>query len=210
MDKIKYLKDNFVLFNGLSNVEIEHLLDGCDVCEYKYSPGEIIQSKATDSRIGIITKGRAVIRSGVNGVIINKIGKNDIFGVASLFDTPSHFTTIHAVTDCYVIGFDKDFIEYCIKNSPSFSLNYIELLSRKISFLNEKINAYTAKSAESKLYAYLLLLPRHGNTVELQSDMSTIAKMIGIGRATLYRSFEKLISSGTITKIDKNIILNEV
>ena len=40
--------------------------------------------------------------------------------------------------------------------------------------------------------------------------MSTIAKMIGIGRATLYRAFEKLEKNGTITKQDKKIILNEV
>ena len=198
------------MFKGLSLDEIERLLDDYSVTECKYSPGEIIQNNSSTKRVGIITKGKAVIRSGANGVIINKIGRNDIFGVASLFDTPCHFTTIRATTECNVIAFDKAFIEECVGNSPTFSLNYIELLSKKIGFLNEKINAYTAKSAESKLYAYLLLLPRNGNTVELSNDMSTIAKMIGIGRATLYRSFEKLINNGTITKIDKNIILNEV
>ena len=36
--------------------------------------------------------------------------------------------------------------------------------------------------------------------------MSTLAKMIGIGRATLYRAFEKLEFSGLIIKNDKNIL----
>ena len=71
--------------------------------------------------------------------------------------------------------------------------------------MNSKINAYTAKSAENKLYAYLLQLPREKNTVVLPTDMSTLAKMIGIGRATLYRAFEKLEFSGLIIKNDKNI-----
>jgi DNA-binding transcriptional regulator YhcF (GntR family) len=34
--------------------------------------------------------------------------------------------------------------------------------------------------------------------------------MIGIGRATLYRAFDKLEQNGTITKKEKIIILNEV
>ncbi len=210
MGKIKYLAENFILFNRMSYDEVEALLSEDCIVERKYSQGETIQNNINCSQIGIITKGKAIIRSGVNGVIINKIGKNDIFGVAALFDSPCHLTTVHAVTECTIICFEKPFIERCIEKSNIFALNYIEFLSKKINFLNKKINAYTAKSAENKLYAYLLVLPRDSNVIELQNDMSTIAKMIGIGRATLYRSFEKLIENGTITKIDKKIILNEV
>ena len=39
---------------------------------------------------------------------------------------------------------------------------------------------------------------------------STLAKMIGIGRASLYRSLEKLEGDGIIIRQDKRIILNEV
>ena len=41
-------------------------------------------------------------------------------------------------------------------------------------------------------------------------DMSTVAKMLGIGRATLYRAFDKLEQNGSIIKNDKKIIFNEV
>jgi hypothetical protein len=34
--------------------------------------------------------------------------------------------------------------------------------------------------------------------------------MLGIGRATLYRAFDKLEQNGTIIKKDKKIFLNEV
>ncbi len=89
--------------------------------------------------------------------------------------------------------------------------NYISFLAKKITFLNSKINSYTAKNAENKLLAYLSQLPRdENNQIELKISLSTLAKMIGIGRASLYRSFDKLVDSGAITKLGKKIILNEV
>ena len=122
-----------------------------------------------------------------------------------------HISTLWGDYSCGSFGTAaKEFVDFCIKNDSTIAFNYIEFLSKRISFLNSKINAYTAKSAENKLYAYLLQLPRNGNTVFLPTDMSTLAKMIGIGRATLYRAFEKLETSGLITKNNKNIIINEV
>ena len=76
--------------------------------------------------------------------------------------------------------------------------------------MNLKIDAYTAKTAESKLYSYLLQLPREKNKIVLKTDFSGIAKMIGIGRASLYRAFNKLENDGLIIKNNKEITLCEV
>ena len=210
MDKEKYLCDNFFLFKNVPADFLAKLLKRKCVQESKFSQGEIIQNSEHYDSIGIVVKGKAVIKSNVNGVIINKLNKNDIYGVAALFDKPTYSTVVQAVTDCTIITMDKDFVTECISNSPTIALNYIEFLAKKVTFLNKKINAFTEKSSENKLYAYLLQQPRIGNELTLTVDMSTIAKMIGIGRATLYRSFEKLEKSGTITKNDKKIIFNEV
>lgn len=210
MEVKEFLKDNFFLFQGLNEIEIHRLLSYDGIDNKHFSSGEIMQNNRTVSKIGIIIEGKAVIRSGNDGVIIRKLSKNDIFGVACLFDTPTHLTSVIAVTDCTVITLSKSFVEACIKENSRVSLNYIEFLSKRVSFLNKKINAYTAKSAENKLYTYLLQLPRTENEIILPVDMSTVAKMIGIGRATLYRAFDKLEQSGAIIKKDKKIFLNEV
>ena len=210
MDIKQFLRENFFLFNGLDDKKIEKLLAIKGISEEHYSQGDIMQNNKTLCKIGIIVKGKAIIKSGNDGVIIRKLNSNDIYGAACLFDLPKHLTIVKAVTDCTVITMNKEFIEDCILEEKSISIKYIEFLAKRISFLNTKINAYTAKSAENKLYTYLLQLPRNKNVIDLKVDMSTIAKMIGIGRATLYRAFEKLEKSGTITKQDKKIILNEV
>lgn len=205
-----FLKENFFLFLDVDDAKVDTMLlfDGIKIEEY--SPQEIMQSSKTPEKIGIIIKGNAIVRSGDDGVIIRKMTAKDTYGAACLFDKPNYLTCVVAVSNCTVITFDKSFVEKCISYDEIVSKNYITFLAKRISFLNSKINSYTAKNAENKLYAYLLQLPRNGNTVDLKVSFSTLAKMIGIGRASLYRSFEKLENNGTITKKDKKIILNEV
>ena len=110
-----------------------------------------------------------------------------------------------------VATFNKDFVEKCLMHNLTVSKNYITFLAKRITFLNNKINSFTARNTENKLYSYILQLPRDdNNTVILPVSLSTLAKMIGIGRASLYRAFEKLENDGTITKLEKKIVLNEV
>lgn len=210
MDIKKYLSENFFLFKGLKSSEIAKLLANETFVIEKFTSGEILHSNKTTKKIGIILKGRAVIKSSDDGVIIKKLSSNDIFGAASLFDAPNYLTYVLSTTDGEMISLSEEFIKKCICTNTSLSLKYISFLSQKISFLNSKISAYTAKSAENKLYAFLLQQPRKDNVIELTVNMATIAKMIGIGRATLYRAFDKLISDGLIIKNEKNIIICEV
>ncbi|MBQ8545863.1 MAG: Crp/Fnr family transcriptional regulator [Clostridia bacterium] len=205
-----FLKENFFLFSSVNEQKIDQMLlfDGISIEEY--APQDILQSSKTQGKIGIIIKGNAIIRSGDDGVIIRKLTSKDTYGAACLFDKPTYLTYVSAVSNCSVITFNKDFIEKCIAYDENVAKNYISFLAKRISFLNSKINSYTAKNAENKLYAYLLQLPRNDNVIELKVSLSTLAKMIGIGRASLYRALEKLENNGTITKQDKKIILNEV
>lgn len=170
-----------------------------------------MQNALSNKKIDIIIKGKAVILSNDNGVIIRKLQKGDIFGVAIIFDSsPSYSTKVIATTSCSVLTLNEDFIKNCISTDSSISFNYLEYLAKKISFLNSKISSYTAKNTENKLLAYLMQLPRDNNIITLKTDFSAIAKMIGIGRASLYRAFEKLESAGIIEKENKKIILKEV
>ena len=206
-----FLKENFFLFKDISDEKIEIILEFDGVYIDEYLPGQIMLSSKTEEKIGLVVKGNAVIRSGEDGVIIRKLQSKDTYGAACLFDKPTYSTCVSAVSSCSVITFNKSFIEKCISYDEIMAKNYISFLAKKITFLNSKINSYTAKNAENKLLAYLSQLPRdENNQIELKISLSTLSKMIGIGRASLYRSFDKLVDSGAITKLGKKIILNEV
>lgn len=203
------LKDTF-LFQNISKKDIERCCDfeGCEIVTYKKD--NVMLGADSARNIGIILDGKATIISGDDGVIIKKLQPGDIYGVAILFDEPKHLTKVIARSKVSVLTLNRKFIQACIEYNSQISFNYIEYLAKKISFLNSKISSYTAKTAENKLYSYLLQLPRVGNKIVLETDFSAIAKMIGIGRASLYRAFEKLENDALIIKNNKEITLKEV
>ena len=210
MQNITEILSNTFLFNNISKKDIEHCskLDGLETVTYNRE--EIMLNADTEKKIGIILDGKATILSGDDGVIIKKLSCGDIYGVAALFDEPKYLTKVVSENKCKVLTLNKNFIMSCIEYNSKISLNYIQYLAKKISFLNSKIGSYTAKNTENKLYSYLLQLPRCENKIIIETDFSAIAKMLGIGRASLYRAFEKLENDGLIIKNNKEIILKEV
>ena len=211
MEKIAEILSNIFLFKNVSKKDIEHC---CSFSGYEilaYEKNELMLSADTGKRIGIILDGRATIISGEDGVVIKKLSAGDIYGVAILFDEPKYSTRVLSLSKVRVLSLNRDFVQKCIEYNSRISLNYIEYLAKKISFLNSKIGSYTAKTAENKLYSYLVQLPKdESSTIVLNTDLSSIAKMLGIGRASLYRAFDKLENDGLIIKKGKKIILNEV
>lgn len=209
MDFSEILKNTF-LFKDIDN----NTFEAC--CSFEgyyldtFNPGEIMQNSKTDKKIGIIIDGKAIISSSNDGVIIRKLGVNDVYGVAILYDSTKYLTQVSAISKCKVLILEKNFVDKCISFNTQIAFNYISFLANKIGFLNAKISSYTAKNTESKLMTYLLQLPMNDGVVYLNSDYSAIAKMLGIGRASLYRAFEKLEKDGQIVKTDKKILIKEV
>lgn len=210
MDSIHEILSNIFLFKGISKKDIEHCCSFIGAEFLEYERDEVMLSSETDKKIGILISGKASIFSGDDGVIIKKLSSGDIYGVAILFDDAHYSTKVVATGKCKILSLNRAFVQSCIEYNSKIASNYIEYLAKKISFLNLKIDAYTAKTAENKLYSYLLQLPRDDNKIVLKTDFSAIAKMIGIGRASLYRAFDKLEKDGLITKNNKEILLCEV
>lgn len=211
MNYYNFLKENCFLFKNLNIEELKALIAENDIYVADFTKDTVLHNCEKNGKIGIILCGEALIKSNKDGVIIRQLHQNDLFGAASLFSKPIYSTYVISKTNCEVLFLNKDLVVKCIKSNPKISLNYIEFLSSKINFLNNKISSYTAKSAESKLYNYLCQLPRNNNVVELPVDISNLAKMLGLSRITLYRSLEKLENQDFISRINnKLIIIKEV
>ena len=82
---------------------------------------------------------------------------------------------------------------------PAVGYNYVAYLSQRIWFLNEKIDALAAGSAEGKLAQYLLTHSR-GGWMEWDCSATGLAKRLGVSRASLYRALDTLTASGAIRR----------
>lgn len=187
---------------------LKDILSETDIDIREYRKGETIYSLSQfNLAVGIFLKGSArVIKD--NGVVISTLKENDIFGCASLFASRDYYVNnIVAVKDCKVVFIDKATVEKLMKEDISFSLSFIKYLSDRLYYLNTRIVSFTGGSAESRLAYYLYNYFNKNNCAEISLSMSQLAFSIDVGRASLYRAFDKLTEKGAVKKEGKTVTL---
>ena len=214
MDKNHAVIVQSFLFNG---ADFDTINDKFRICEslniVKYTPGELILSSDnhTDA-LCFIESGKARITTNVGEreTVIKYAVSGDVFGAATLFSSMKHNTKVYAETETSVIFLSKEAICTLIENSSIVALNYINFLSDRISFLNRKVAAFTASSAEIKLTMYLYGNMDENYCVSPQTSMSSLADQLGIGRASLYRVIDSLSASQMISYNGKQFKIQDM
>lgn len=176
-----------------------------------FEKGETVFSKDTfQSCVCVILEGSARVKKGET--VISHLEKYSIYGAAFLYNDISPFqNTVTAITPLKAAVLSKDGMDELIKNDSSVAFNYIKYLSHRVTFLNDKIEGYTAQSAEDKLLHYLKKNAdtAHGQC-EIQVSMKELSQVLCMSRASLYRVLDSLEQSGKIRRENKKIyILSE-
>ena len=199
------LKELF-LFKDIPEAEIEkitHLLPKT----VTYKKGEIIYS-AEDfpNAIGFLVKGKAFAVASNDGLHMNSFNQGTCFGAAAIFgDNSTYVSTIFAESDSEILFVTEDLLKKIFEINPKISLNYISFLSDKIRFLNKKIGLVSSSSAEEKVLKFLSYSADGDGYALLPKSMTLLAKMLGLGRATLYRCLDSLEANNIILRENNKI-----
>lgn len=167
--------------------------------EVLYSP------ESTEQCIGVILQGEARVEK--DYLTVSVLKKGGQFGAVFLYHDAEHFVnTVVAKTDCKVVFLQKEGIDRLMAENPAVSKAYIAYLSKRIYFLNEKIEAYTAPNGEEKLLHYLKSVCNSDGVVE-RVCITELARQINVSRAGIYRALEHLSARGKLLHSGKKITL---
>lgn len=210
-DELALLKSTF-LFRGMSADDLQPLLARSGACRRNVRRGDVIYSPTHYERsIGILLSGSIqVTKSSGDGppMVISVLRKGDLFGAAALFnDEEEYATTLTARSDCALVMLTQGQVSALLAADPFLSANYIRYLSGRIRFLGDKIDSLIAGSGERKLAHYLLAHAEETGVVRLSCSLTELAERLHMGRASLYRAFDKLEADGTLTRQGKQIVL---
>lgn len=200
---VKYLSSCF-LFEGIPAEAAEKYLRTCELTVQDYRSGETICSP--DKAVGglkTVIGGRAVVTgTGGGETVLRTIEPGGIFGAAELFrsDGESYISVIRAKGATRVLTVRREDIERIIIGNTVIASNYIRFLSGRVRFLGEKIAAFTAGSTERRLACALRELPTDEDGEIIMPKITELARMIGVGRASLYRALRSLEESGGIAR----------
>lgn len=180
---------------------------GCSCIRYK-SGDTIFTKEKNENKIGIIEEGEATVFSEDGSAILRNLYVNDVFGVATLFSDQINFVSnIVAKTSCTVFFITLEAVKELFENDSNIMFNYIQFLTQRIQILNKRISCFTAGSSEKRLYFLLESMKNDNNEVDLDISMSSLSEMLDIGRASLYRAFDKLEAGGVIRRYGKKICI---
>ncbi len=202
------------------------LFSGCDfdaldakygICsgstEKTYGDDKTILCAGSGSGLPAISNGHAVIVAGDGSrcAVLRYLSEGDSFGAASLFSGGEHRTFVKSSGGCTVVTLPRKILCRLLREVPDCSMAYISFLSERIAFLNRKITAFTAGSAEAKLAVYLSGLPigRDGKA-SVDVSYSSLADMLGISRASLYRALDSLENAGLIARKNKDLTIPNI
>ena len=199
------------LFAGLDAKTTEKMLSDPSVSTETYSQGAYLMRKDDPvHRLGILTRGQAVAeRRSKDGMMhMSRLDPPDLFGAASLFNDQGVFVLdIRCVTDCEAILIPEETLMRWFGESQSVLRNYLRYLSKRIRFLNHRLDALSKNTVPAKLMSHFLSVECRG-VIRVKS-YTELAESLCLSRATLYRALDSLCKENKIRREGKRIYLLE-
>ena len=197
------------LFENATAGAIKLALSADDCFIKVFGSGECIYASGESNiALGIILRGKAEVFSAdpSKDVLLRTISIGDMVGVSKLFDKEASFNTrVYAKGGARVLFISEEALGQLLENDKTVMYNYIKFMADRIRFLNEKILYYTAGSTERRLALYLTSFGK--KTIRLSISMTDLAGTLDVGRASLYRAFDKLSEDGYIIRSEKIIVI---
>jgi len=202
----KLLKNE--LLASANKSTLAYVLDACGTECLNFCDEELLHSpEKQGGQIGILLAGSATVTTPgeSHNTLLRFLHEGDMFGIANLFSDTPYVSVIRASGNGRICWIPEAAIRMLLEEDRAFLYQYLGFLSGRIRYLNRKIGFLSAGSAERKLALYLASLGKE--TVRLDASISALSELLDVGRASLYRAFDKLTEDGFIRKEGRNFTL---
>ena len=209
----EFLKNSF-LFSSLSDTELDAAMGMIQKEIRSFSKGETIYSPGSyERKIGFVLSGECEVcrlKHEKGRVKLNTLLKGDSCGITAVFSEDIFPTVVYASRSCEILFITEDELLLLIDRFPAVALAIIRFQNNRIAFLNKKIATFSADSVEKRLASFLLGEYRKCDSNEIRLNRSETADVLGVGRASLYRALDSLVTSNIITLDSKKIFIKDL
>ena len=200
------------LFNGMSPMEIGHLLsqEGCRLVHYP--AGSTIPSER--GMMMLLTGSVLIEKQSADGryLRMREVWPPQAINVSALLAQPPREVSRLSTPDgCRAVELSRALVTQALMEGGTFSVNLVEFLLGRVVFLNKKITALSGHTAASRLELYLAenAVQKDGvSQVQLPVSLSEFAEHLCVGRASLYRTLDAMEQQGRIRRKGRTIYLS--
>ena len=209
LSDLKILKSCF-LFENLESNELFKLNDflkkeNCKVVQFQKD--DSIFNDESNYQLGILLSGKVTaVCSEENKSALKTFLQGEVFGAAGIFCSNAKMSLpkLKADTNCRILLLGRGCVEELIKASPDIAVKYIEFLSNRVEFLNNRISTFTSSQAVKRLAKFIL---EKSDTNLDDLNFAALARSLDISRASLSRAKNELEESGSVLFDSKKITI---
>jgi CRP-like cAMP-binding protein len=208
-EKISYLQSS-ELFRDLNAAEMAELdrVTAMTTCESRrifYTPGE------TGEVLFVLKKGRVQLyRLSPDGkkLVLASLDADAVFGEMALVGQGMHNAFAEAVEPCTLCVMTRRDVEWLITRFPPVGLRLLEILGRRLTQVEARLEGFAFKTIPARLAGLLLQLQR-ANFVEGYTHQD-FAEMLGTYRETTTQTLNEFKTQGLIELHRKRIEIRNV
>ena len=203
------------IFDGIEPEDVNKMLKCFEARKTYFKKDRTIVTNIINIKmVGIILNGTANMeRYDYNGnrSIIEKLETNSIFG--EVFSRLGNDISVIATSDCEVLFIEYEhLIKRCKKGCIYHSIltnNMLQLLSKKIFELNQRLEILSKRSIRDKLLSYFEILAKNSpkRSFVLPFTYTDLADYLSIDRSAMMRELKNLREEGFIVTNGKKITL---
>lgn len=175
----------------------------------------IINEGDTTNSLYIILSGKVkVFLNDQNGkeVILNVVNAGEYFGEISLFDDGLRSASIMTMEDSQFAVLEKSSFLSCMASHPELALTIIKGLTTRLRGLSDNVRNLALMDVYGRVAHTLLELAveKDGLTVITENlTYKELAKRVGASSKMVGRVMKDLKARGYVTKVGKNLIINQ-
>ena len=195
----------FHLWEALSDEAWQTLLS--HMRQQTYAPGDVIfPDSESEGCLCLLWSGDARVYARTadssHTALLRTMRPGALFGVHCIFNADmAPQSTIVAHSHCSVLLIPGAVWEEILVSHPETMKRYLRFLTQRIEFLNQKIQYLTAGCAERRLSLYLISqIPEDEVATRLDISAVSLADLLDLGRASLYRAMDRLSADGFLTR----------
>ena len=191
--------ENCKLFSGLDPQYIEELLKKISYNIKKYEKHDLICTQFNFSKeLGIILKGNVfVYKSLYNGdnFLLNRLEKNDLLGLACIYGNTKIFPSeMQATKTTEILFFSQESLNNLFLLEPQILKNFLDIMSNKIVFLNNKIEMMAISSIKERL-EWLIYKNIYSADSLSKVNKTQLCCELGTSRSSLYRALNEFYNN---------------
>ena len=185
------------LFNGMDDGELAKLLsfEGCSIRDF--SAGKMLPA---DCMLVVLSGSVTIEKLASDGryLLMREAEPPEALNVSRAFSPDEDISRLTAGKGCRVLFMEGGFVSEALRRGGGFAVNFAEFLVGRVLFLNKKM--YIEDNASIQDGVMQLRLP---------CSLTDFAEMLGVGRASLYRTLDAMEAEGKITRRGRNIIIRK-